>query len=321
VSTCAGTSQCETPPAGYTSVAPYCANLTSDPNNCGGCAYTDTVDSPYKSYICGSLETCQQTGPSTYQCTSTCPTGASICTGTTSVPNDGNPTTPYCANLQTDALNCTSCDHVCATGQFCSAGTCSNTCANTSKSTYCASPSPHCADLTLSDQDCGACGAGCGGQCLPNDLGPPAAPGVCCGTGQSVCSGACKSLQTDSSNCGSCGYSCGGQTCRNGVCGGYHWVQISNSSCGDAECQGASGSYAGCNPASGGSGPFTCNSSSVGNAFLYFGSGTPATPTATDGFGFVFDYYDNAGQHAFPSWTASGTACSGTFAIWECVFD
>jgi hypothetical protein len=78
----------------------------------------------------------------------------------------------------------------------------------------------HCADLTFSATDCGACGHACTG-------GAYCSSGVCvggtttCSGTLTMCNGLCVDTTTSATNCGSCGHVCGsGQTCAGSVCSG-----------------------------------------------------------------------------------------------------
>jgi hypothetical protein len=77
----------------------------------------------------------------------------------------------------------------------------------------------HCADLSYSATDCGACGHSCGngycssGTCYGTTTG--------CTTGQTLCNGTCVDTTSSATNCGQCGHVCAtGQTCSSSVCVG-----------------------------------------------------------------------------------------------------
>lgn len=74
-----------------------------------------------------------------------------------------------------------------------------------------------CTDLLTDSDNCGACGASCGGTICEG--------GVCtttpveCPLGYTKCGLGCSDLQNDITNCGACGNACGsGQMCSFGGC-------------------------------------------------------------------------------------------------------
>ena len=169
-----------------------CADLRSDPVNCGACGNA-----------CGPSMLCTNG-----TCQLTCAGGASACSGS-------------CVNLQTDNANCGRCGQACAAGQVCSLGRCSLTCA--ASLATCgggdagadAGGTQRCADLSTDNNNCGACGTLCpaGQRCLDRRCQ------VTCSVGQTTCNGVCRDLQTDNLNCGACGTTCAaGTTCSAGVC-------------------------------------------------------------------------------------------------------
>jgi hypothetical protein len=335
VSSCAGTDQC--PSSG----SPYCANWTSDQNDCGGCSYNVSGDS----HICTALTTCgnipgtDPTVHANYACRGTCPNyyqadgvtrnaAEMICGPATGA--GPNPTsTSYCADTNTDTNNCGGCgtsntssspgSKVCPAGQICSGGTCGASC--TGVYTYCPTPTAHCADLDRSNQDCGGCGTPCAGQCIS---------GLCCTAGEQVCSGACTNTNNGTfnagtsvyDNCGACGNSCTtGQVCSHGLCGTFHWTELDTDAC-DANCQ-FSGGAGGFNCVSTGS--VTCNSSSVG-AWLWMYQGSPSNPQSMGfpgAYGWVASFCGKTGCHAYPGDTQAVTCTSSgseTSTVWQCTF-
>ena len=187
-STCTGGGTQCFPPVG----TPYCANTNSDNNNCGSCGHQ-----------CGALEACDGTG----HCASTCAGGQSPCPGASSP----NPTTPYCANLQTDNGNCGTCNHACGSPLLCSGGSCGSICG--AGQTLCTQTgAPYCAVTQTDVKNCGGCGSVCGGACVKS---------TCCPAGSTdVCSGTCSNTSADPSNCGTCGNVCPASTplCVGGQC-------------------------------------------------------------------------------------------------------
>jgi hypothetical protein len=81
-----------------------------------------------------------------------------------------------CVDTNADPKNCGECGHICATGQSCTAGTCS-TCP--AKQVVCPN-SNACSDTTQDQSNCGACGHNCQGTMCQNSLcvpSPIAQPG------------------------------------------------------------------------------------------------------------------------------------------------
>jgi hypothetical protein len=182
-----------------------CANLQTDPNNCGACGTP-----------CGAGQSCQ--GGS---CKSTCKTGFTDCGGTlgcVDTLNDSN----HCAPLATALAGCTAAP--CPAGSTCQAGACKPACGS---QTLCGSA---CVDTTNDPNNCGYClgvtkpsttivGQACG-------TGLACSGGVCqvaCGpasSGSVICNGTCVNTKSDNKNCGGCPGS-GGIACPAGsICDG-----------------------------------------------------------------------------------------------------
>lgn len=180
----------------------FCANLATNISNCGECGYRCD----------GNLEFCQGG-----RCVSkasvtpkTCPPGEVFCFA-----EEG-----YCADLQTNVLNCGECGSICPTNApVCSGGRCvegrqdENGCGESLL--LC---DGQCVDVTSDPDNCGACGTLCpvspeiydcvDGVCVP----PSCDPLVNCG-------GLCVDPLTDPLHCGTCGVACEeGATCQNGEC-------------------------------------------------------------------------------------------------------
>ncbi|MBL8679844.1 MAG: hypothetical protein JNK05_11795 [Myxococcales bacterium] len=137
------------------------------------------------------------------RCTDTCLAAYASC---------GTPSSPYCADLQTDSAHCGRCGNACPSGGRCNAGRCECP----SGATLCsASGRAYCARLDSDSTNCGACGMSCGGA-----AGMVCTMGRCaCAAGNSLCGGRCTNLATDRNNCGACGMVCTGtQYCSAGVC-------------------------------------------------------------------------------------------------------
>jgi hypothetical protein len=209
---------------------PVCADLMSDPNNCGRCNVrcrggsvctgghcacptgftacmgmcvdTTTVDHCGScSTSCGAGGTCESPDGGALQCTACGPTRTRCGTD--------------CADLATDAYNCGACGHTCPLGETCAGS-------------MCVCPGGHadcgagCTDLSTDPLHCGVCGNSCGpgGVCRG---------GACtCAAPYQLCGGtACISTDSDPHNCGSCGHVCSAPTqyCISGACSGillYH---------------------------------------------------------------------------------------------------
>jgi hypothetical protein len=144
--------------------SPYCADLTTDPNNCGSCNNQCTVDAG------GTF--CTNSG-----CSSVCQPPDTNCPGA----KKPNPTTPYCANLSTDPHNCGSCagddaGALCPNGDSClptdQVPTAPGNCCGPGFNAYCTAGG--CTNLngdetTTGVPSCGTCGTACGaGQVCSN---------------------------------------------------------------------------------------------------------------------------------------------------------
>jgi hypothetical protein len=137
---------------------------------------------------------------------------------------------PYCANTQSDNLNCGACGNACGQKQLCVQGACVSQCGG--GQTVCSPDggAPYCASLATDNANCGACGNACselqvcaGGKCgdvclsFQTKCAPPdGGVGPDGGTLPSFCA----DLKNDNANCGACGYYCPFKTpfCSNGVC-------------------------------------------------------------------------------------------------------
>jgi Stigma-specific protein, Stig1 len=113
-----------------------------------------------------------------------------------------------CVDGRFDPLNCGSCAHLCATGEYCSAGVCQSTIGTSI--VFC---NGSYRDTQNDPHFCGGCNSSCRADqdCLA---------GVCeCTNGLVDCGGACVDTQTNNANCGSCGNACPAvQSCLAGVC-------------------------------------------------------------------------------------------------------
>jgi hypothetical protein len=108
-----------------------CANVVSDPNNCGACGV-----------VCPEGTVCHAGS-----CETSCGGGTTLC---------GDGAGGYCANLVSDNINCGACGHACAAGHRCAGSTCVPDCAP--PTVACGDA---CSDLTTDSANCGKCGAAC----------------------------------------------------------------------------------------------------------------------------------------------------------------
>ena len=198
-------------------------DLSSDPNNCGGCniacdggqtcvnssceggACTDQEIQDLQSCLvgCDSASdplTCQTTCLG--QVSGTCAQAVQLL-GVCSV-NSGCP-----VNQPSDLLSLCVFQN-CSTQWEDAFGDFQPSCP--SGQTQCGS---QCVDLNSDEANCGQCGRTCGS----NEVCSGGACQVQCLPGESNCSGQCVDTNSDPNNCGGCNVACGGdESCNNGVC-------------------------------------------------------------------------------------------------------
>jgi len=210
----------ETCPTGQVECSLGCADLTSNPANCGQCDMACGAAKICVASLCvcqGSLQDCSGScldvstdnahcGDCTTQCGAgqTCSNGRCVCGTSGQVACSGT-----CTDIQTDPNNCGSCGYKCQSGQTCSDGNC--LCQGTLVD--CGGT---CVDTQSDNSYCGGCTTSCSGATPNCSLGQCSSS---CGAGETPCPTGCPDLNTSLTNCGSCGNVCGAnQTCTSGQC-------------------------------------------------------------------------------------------------------
>lgn len=205
-------------PAGASSGA--CADVMTDPNNCGRCNAPCAAGESCVGGVCA------------------CGAGQTTCAGS------------GCVDLATDPDHCGSCTNVCASPLTCQSATCECAIAT---DTYCAGTNS-CTDLLTDSLNCGKCGTSCGGAacvdgvcsnplaCNPAGPNTCTTPLTCLASGMCGCAPAtpsycsatntCVNTLTDPNNCGTCSHVCGsGMTCVSGVCTGPTCTLTNGTAC------------------------------------------------------------------------------------------
>ncbi len=168
-----------------TPCASGCADLTSDPNNCG---------------MCGTQCNAALGEACSFGVCSTCPAGVLDCGSGCNV--DG----------LSDELNCGKCGVQCGPGQSCQQGAC--VCDGGTELCQ-TSVGLACVPVLSDPMNCGQCGTSCGAQVCSGGV----CSATCAGT-ETNCNGFCADTQTDEAHCGGCNMPCGqGQECNGGFCG------------------------------------------------------------------------------------------------------
>jgi len=201
----------------------YCADTTTNPDNCGMCGNA-----------CGLYQKCTPQGS---QGVCVCDTGAADGGDLIQCPNG-------CFHSSSDGHNCGACGLQCETG-ICNSGICE---CNPSQGILQCTPTT-CANVNSDKKNCGACGNDC------TQGGTLTFPGIVCKAGQCRCQGgadyicpqplpfpppvlACIDVSMDPNNCGGCGiladgggpYSDGGLPPSPYICSGV------KSSCQNGSC-------------------------------------------------------------------------------------
>ena len=163
----------------------FCANLKTDPNNCGGCGNSCGA-------VTGGTATCKA-GLCTFDCGGGAGSTKVVC-GSKSTGGDGG-VVPYCTDLASDHENCGACGAVCPGNQQCQAGQCANlgtsACSGSGTGT-------NYVNLQSDRANCGACGVACAANEVCN-------AGSCDACPVAQCSNVCTDTQNDPLNCGACG--------------------------------------------------------------------------------------------------------------------
>ncbi|MDF3037762.1 MAG: Tryptophan synthase alpha chain [Thermomicrobiales bacterium] len=176
---------------GLTDCGGFCADLSSDAFNCGGCGI-----------VCDS-GVCE--GGACPQVSLGCVAPLVECGG-------------LCADLSVDPFNCGGCGIVCD-GGVCEGGVCPQI------SLGCVLPTVDCGgacvDVSADPFNCGACGNVCEGVC-EGGVCAPVQVSLGCVAPLVECPGLCADLSSDPNNCGGCGVVCESEVCEGGVCASVH---------------------------------------------------------------------------------------------------
>lgn len=211
-------------PTGQKLCGTVCASTDTDTANCGACGKACAAGEVCSAGACGlscgaPLITCtpssggsdagaDATPDASTDATTDASTDASDEAGAETGADGG--ASSYCANPNTDRLNCGGCGNVCPTGNICVDGSCTLVCGG--GTSVC---SGSCRDFNTDPANCGSCGHACAAGEICN-------AGTCalsCAGGTSLCSGVCRDLNADPSNCGMCGKTCAaGEVCSGGSC-------------------------------------------------------------------------------------------------------
>jgi hypothetical protein len=185
----------------------FCADLSKDPANCGGCNHPCPAGNVCNAGIC---QVSMSRAP-----------GLAPCPGTGGA--------PVCTNVYYDPSNCGSCGTICPAGTTCQGGMCNAppappTC--TAPMQLCgdgAARPYYCTDVLHDPGNCGACNVFCpastycnNGSCVPGGQPTCPAPQKMCGVATAPF---CADVAYDRNNCGACGIVCpADKVCQNYQC-------------------------------------------------------------------------------------------------------
>ena len=165
-----------------------CAQMATDPANCGACGHVCAPGQVCVDGVCGCG-------------------GVGACSGTCC----GN----VCVDTTTDLKHCGRCGHVCVAGERCVGGQCACGFQECGPGTTCCGGA--CVNLKTSPKHCGGCGRACSGEDRCVD-GHCVCGFIVCAPGSGCCNGACTDFSSPNS-CGACGRKCAeGERCGGGVC-------------------------------------------------------------------------------------------------------
>jgi len=182
-----------------------CADIDTDPNNCGGCGNPCPPKFTCAAGMCTPPASCN---------------GGPVCTGVQQCCPTG------CSNVDTDPQNCGQCGTICGPGSTCVGGTCQTppTCNGgplcTNGEQCCAAG---CTNTQTDPKNCSQCGLACpvGDTCVGGVCTQPTScnGGPACPVGDTCCPSGCLDVTSDPKNCGGCGVVCGGgDMCIDSTC-------------------------------------------------------------------------------------------------------
>jgi hypothetical protein len=164
-----------------------CADLKTDPMNCG-------------------------------KCNTMCPMGATCVQGSCQCPAGQTKCGANCVDTKTDIANCGKCGTICGNDAGAPMGGGMWQCMNGACVVGCPMGKTNCSDACVDTQtDMDNCGM-CGNPCDP--MLETCSSGLCCKMNEKVCNGMCIDVKGDAKNCGMCGNVCpmNNPVCSNGMC-------------------------------------------------------------------------------------------------------